>query len=53
MDLGIDEILDAKFLEMDKELDEIWKNHICNKDEFDFDEIEDKKEQIRAAIKGL
>ena len=43
-DLGIEQILDEKFLTMDEELDEIWRNHLCNKDEFEFDDITDKKD---------
>ena len=53
MDLGIEQILDEKFLTMDQELDALWRSHICNKDEFEFDDITDKKEQIRDATKGI
>ena len=38
---------------MDNELDEMWRNHICDKDEYEFDDITDKKEMIRAEMKGI
>lgn len=52
VDLGVDDILDEKFMEMDEALDEIWRNHICVGDEFEFDDITDKKEEIKAALAG-
>lgn len=42
--MGVDDILDENFMKMDEELDEIWRNHICVGDEFEFDDITDKKE---------
>ena len=50
--MGVDHILDEKFAMFDTELDKIWKQEMVQGDEFRFDDVIEKQDQIRQAIDG-
>jgi len=45
--MGVDHILDEKFAMFDTELDKIWKQEMVQGDEFRFDDVIEKQDQIR------